>query len=123
MNSTLSLTYTLLYFEALRACHAVGLEPLIGFLHQSTYGRASLACDLMELCRTKADKWVLSLFKSQTLKESHFLRKEGTACLLSKSGRKIYFENLMLHLPLWRSQLRLNSERLARYIDKLEASD
>ncbi|MFA0465427.1 CRISPR-associated endonuclease Cas1 [Vibrio breoganii] len=123
VNACLSLTYTLLYFEALRSCYSLGLEPMLGFLHQSTFNRASLACDLMELGRARADEWVVSLFNSQTLVPSHFKTTEDKGCMLGKIGRKIFFENLMLQLPACRKRLRRNACWLARFIDAYERGE
>jgi CRISPR-associated protein Cas1 len=118
VNSVLSLSYTIMHFEALRACYAHGLEPLIGFLHQPTYYRPSLACDLMELSRHLVDRWVYQLHSSQTLRVDHFTWQQGQKCLLTKTGRKIYFEQLMTVLPTWRKQIRRHANFLTKYIDK-----
>src|SRR6185437_5789258 len=62
VNAALSLAYTLLHFEAVRAAQAAGLDPLLGTLHQPAYGRESLACDLIEPLRPRLDAWVWGLF-------------------------------------------------------------
>lgn len=46
VNACLSLAYTLLHFEAVRAAHAAGLDPLLGFYHRPAFGRESLACEI-----------------------------------------------------------------------------
>lgn len=51
VNSLLSLGYTLLTYEAFSAVASVGLDPYIGFFHTDTYGRPSLALDVMEELR------------------------------------------------------------------------
>lgn len=50
-NSLLSLGYTLLTYEAFSAAASVGFDPYIGFFHADTYGRPSLALDIMEELR------------------------------------------------------------------------
>lgn len=95
VNACLSLTYTLLHFEAVRAAHIAGLDPLLGFYHRPAFGRESLASDLIEPLRPHADGWVWRLFRERTLRVEHFSR-EGDACLLGKAGREIfyrYYEN------------------------------
>ena len=59
VNTCLSLGYTLLHYDAVRACHIVGLDPILGFYHDISFGRESLACDLMEPLRPLMDRWVL----------------------------------------------------------------
>ena len=41
VNASLSLTYTLLHFDAVRAAHGAGLDPMVGFYHRPTRGRES----------------------------------------------------------------------------------
>jgi CRISPR/Cas system-associated exonuclease Cas4 (RecB family) len=48
VNALLSLGYSMLAKELTGICHAVGLDPFLGFMHQPRYGRPALALDLME---------------------------------------------------------------------------
>jgi CRISPR-associated protein Cas1 len=59
------LGYTLLHYDAVRACHIVGLDAKLGFFHEISFGRESLACDLMEPLRTELDRWVWQLFRER----------------------------------------------------------
>ncbi len=90
LNALLSLGYTLLHFDAVRAVHQVGLDPAIGFLHEPEYNRESLACDLIEPLRPQVDAFVLSLFRRRDLRREHFSMQQG-ACRLSKSGRGHFY--------------------------------
>lgn len=90
VNAALSLAYTLLHFDAVRASHAAGLDPLIGFYHRPAHGRESLACDLVEPLRPQADAWVWSLFRERTIRVEHFSMDKG-ACLLGKAGREAFY--------------------------------
>nr|MBP8111225.1 CRISPR-associated endonuclease Cas1 [Agitococcus sp.] len=47
INAVLSLTYSLIHYESIRCLTAVGLDPLIGFYHDLSYKRESLACDMV----------------------------------------------------------------------------
>ena len=91
VNACLSLGYTLLHFEAVRAAYAAGLDPFIGFFHETAFGRESLACDLIEPLRIKVDAWVWELFRSRTLRAEHFRQDKG-ACVLDKAGRAHFYE-------------------------------
>jgi CRISPR-associated protein Cas1 len=90
VNVALSLGYTLLHFEAVRACHVAGLDPMIGFFHELDFGRESLASDLIEPWRPRIDAWVWEQFRTRHLREDHFTR-EGDACLLGKAGRQHFY--------------------------------
>jgi CRISPR-associated protein Cas1 len=91
VNACLSLGYTLLHFEAVRAAHGAGLDPFIGFFHEPSHGRESLACDLVEPLRGRLDAWVWEMFRSRTLRGEHFVEDKG-ACLLGKAGRRHFYE-------------------------------
>lgn len=90
VNAALSLVYTLLHFDAVRACYTAGLDPLVGFYHRPAHGRESLACDFIEPLRPRADRWVWSLFRDRTLREENFTLDKG-ACLLGKAGREAFY--------------------------------
>jgi CRISPR-associated protein Cas1 len=90
VNAVLSLGYTLLHYEAVRACHIAGLDPIIGFYHRLDFGRESLASDLIEPLRPAVDGWAWSRFRGRGLREEHF-RHDGDACLLGKTGRAHFY--------------------------------
>jgi CRISP-associated protein Cas1 len=52
VNVLLSLGYTLLYNQTFAAINIVGLDPYLGFFHQTRHGHATLASDLIEEWRT-----------------------------------------------------------------------
>jgi CRISPR-associated protein Cas1 len=113
VNAVLSLGYTLLHGEAVRACQTAGLDPLIGFFHELDPGRESLACDLVEPLRPRVDAWVWSLFRTEALREDHFDR-HGEACLLGKAGRGHFYAAFESLAPLPRRWLRRVTRRLAQ---------
>jgi len=114
VNACLSLAYTLLHFEAVRAAHMAGLDPLLGFYHRPAVGRESLASDLIEPLRPHADAWVWEMFRSRSLRAEHF-GKEGKACLLGKAGRKIFYQAFEKFARAPRRMLRRQCHLLARY--------
>lgn len=92
VNAVLSLAYTLLHSEAVLAAHAAGLDPVLGFYHQPSYGRESLACDLVEAHRPEVDAFVLASFNQQRLRPDDFsTRADG--CLLGKAGRARFYQS------------------------------
>jgi len=90
VNAVLSLGYTLLHAEAVRACYGAGLDPIIGYYHALDFGRESLASDLIEPLRPLVDAWVWELFRSRHLRADQFTR-DGDACLLGKAGRQGFY--------------------------------
>jgi CRISPR-associated protein Cas1 len=90
VNAVLSLGYTLLHYEAVRACHGAGLDPIIGYYHSLHFGRESLACDLIEPLRPRLDAWCWEQFHGEQLRADHFTR-DGDACLLGKTGRQRFY--------------------------------
>lgn len=92
VNACLSLGYTLVHFEAVRAAFAAGLDPFLGFFHEIAFGRESLACDLIEPVRPQVDVWVWNLFRTRVLRAEHFNVDKG-ACLLGKAGRGHFYEH------------------------------
>ena len=120
VNACLSLTYTLLYYESLRTSYSAGLDPFLGLLHQISYGRASLACDLTELMRHEAEQWIYNLFRLQIIKHEHFSIDKNGACLLTKTGRKHYFDQYSIVINPWRNRLRKLGLRWAKTIDLME---
>ena len=119
VNAVLSLTYTLLHGEAIRALSSHGLDPAIGTLHEPDYGRNSLACDLQELLRAEVDEWVLKLMK-ETFRPVHFGKSDEKGCLLNKQGRSIFFPLFQVRARSWRIRCRLLAWR---FVEQLEASD
>jgi CRISPR-associated protein Cas1 len=97
VNAILSLSYTLMYHEAVNALKIHGLDPALGFYHQACYGRQSLACDIIEPVRPYLDKWIWRLFAHQTLTTAHFCYQDN-ACFLNETGKPIYYKLFFFHI-------------------------
>lgn len=115
VNACLSLAYTLLHFEAVRAAHAAGLDPLLGFYHRPAFGRESLACDLIEPLRPAVDEWIWRQFSIGQLRPEHFGSDKG-ACLLGKAGRGHFYAGWEHFARAPRRWLRQACSRLARQL-------
>lgn len=73
VNAMLSFGYVLLMNEVLTACHVVGLDPYLGFLHMDRYGRPALALDVMEELRpVLVDSVVLALINKRMVEPEDF---------------------------------------------------
>jgi CRISPR-associated protein Cas1 len=113
VNALLSLGYTLLHVDAVRACHVAGLDPMIGFYHRPAFGRESLACDLVEPLRPRLDTWVWHLVRARTLREEHFATS-ASGCQLQKTGRARFYAEYETAARPWRRWLRSRCAALAR---------
>lgn len=113
VNVCLSLSYTMAHLQAVQSCASAGLDPMLGFYHRPSFGRESLASDLIEPLRPAIDLWVWELLRSRTLREDHFSLDKG-ACLLGKAGRAIYYAEWEHSSTLWRRWLRGQCQALAR---------
>jgi CRISP-associated protein Cas1 len=77
VNALLSFVYTLLTNEVLSAVKAVGLDPYLGSLHAVSYGRPSLACDLVEEYRVwLGDRLVLGLMNRKAIRPDDFVYRD-----------------------------------------------
>lgn len=76
VNALLSFVYTLLTNEVLSAIKICGLDPYMGSLHEISYGRPSLACDLVEVYRAPiGDRLVLNMINWKMVKPDDFVIK------------------------------------------------
>ncbi|MGV6817464.1 MAG: CRISPR-associated endonuclease Cas1 [Thiotrichales bacterium] len=119
VNACLSLAYTLAHGSAVQSCHIAGLEPLAGFLHDPSFGRESLASDLMEPLRPHIDQWILELLQQRVLDEAHFY-EDGEACLLSKAGRGRFYAAWESRAPALQRWLRLEARALNQHLQNIE---
>ena len=89
VNALMSFVYSILTSDCIAALQGVGLDPYVGFMHTDRPGRASLALDLVEEFRpTIADRFVLTLINTGTIKPSQFDIRENSGVFLSEDGRK-----------------------------------
>jgi len=90
VNALLSLGYTLLGGEMLRAVQAKGADPALGFLHGMVPGRESLVLDLIEPLRPSVDLVVLAML-DDLIVPTHFAYSERDGCRLNKNGRGLFY--------------------------------
>lgn len=92
VNALLSLGYSMLCKELTGICHAVGLDPFVGVLHQPRYGRPALALDIMEEFRPLiADSLAVSALNRGEIGLSDFIIS-ADGVHLNENGRKAYWE-------------------------------
>ena len=85
VNAMLSFGYTLLTNVVFAACHVVGFDPYVGFLHMDRYGRPALVLDLMEELRpVLVDSLVLALINRNMVDPEGFEEGLGGGCRMSQ---------------------------------------
>lgn len=128
VNALLSFAYGLLAKDLTIICHAIGLDPFLGFYHQPRFGRPALALDLMEGFRPLvADSAVLTAINTRMVGEGDFLRA-GQSVALTPKGRSAFIrafeqriDTLVTH-PLfgyrvtYRRVFEIQARLLARYV-------
>ncbi len=116
VNACLSLAYTLVHAETVKAIRSAGLDPLIGFYHELLFGRESLACDLVEPLRPRMDEWVWGLFRERAIRVDSF-SETSEGCLLGKQGRRSFYASYETIAPHLRKQLRRMLRLVVRALD------
>jgi len=90
VNALLSFGYVLLTNQVASAVSVVGLDPYVGYLHSSQFGKPALALDVMETFRPLVvDSVVLTLLNTGMLSRDDF-REELGAWQLTERGRRTF---------------------------------
>ncbi|MBC7227416.1 MAG: type I-D CRISPR-associated endonuclease Cas1 [Thermoflexales bacterium] len=94
VNALLSFGYVVLMNHVASAVHIVGLDPYVGFLHSSQYGKPALALDVMEPFRPLiVDSVVLTLLNNRALKREDFVEELGS-WRLTDEARRLFLTKL-----------------------------
>ena len=122
-NSVLSFLYTLLSYKVEGYVVQEGLDPAVGVLHELSYGRNSLVCDLMEEFRVPmGDAIACSLFNRNQLSSTDFqapddwdefddkypvyLRKEAIKTVVesfeNKLQKEVFYPRIGHSIPYWK---------------------
>ncbi len=124
VNVILSLSFTLLHAEAVRALFSIGFDPMLGVYHRPCFGRESLACDLVELFRPLAERWIWALFADEILRPEYFTMENTQSdlpCMLGKRGREVYYAHYQDAARGWRRLMRRVARNwLARLYEDLK---
>ena len=89
-NALLSFLYTLLSYRVETAIKACGLDPYVGVLHDLSYGRKSLVCDLMEEFRIPlCDMVACSIANRGQIRQEHFVADSEASMPVSMTNDAI----------------------------------
>ncbi|MFN3346422.1 MAG: CRISPR-associated endonuclease Cas1 [Candidatus Bipolaricaulaceae bacterium] len=93
VNAMLSFGYTLLSTMVYAACHVVGFDPYVGFLHMDRYGRPALVLDLMEELRpVLVDSLVLALINRGQVEPEGFETGLGGGCRMDRKTLRVFLQ-------------------------------
>lgn len=90
VNALLSLSYTLLTGLGVQQVEGAGLDPWLGFLHETAPARPALALDVVERFRPAVDGFVVSTL-DRVLGPADFSDSERDGCRLRKEARARFY--------------------------------
>jgi CRISPR-associated protein Cas1 len=129
VNALLSFAYSILTRDLTIVCHAIGLDPFVGFYHQLRFGRPALALDLMEGFRPLiADSAVLSVINTGMVTRGDLVQVGASVGLTSKGRSALIrayeqrMDQLVTHPVFgyrisYRRVLEVQARLLARYLE------
>jgi CRISPR-associated protein Cas1 len=129
VNALLSFAYSILTRDLTIVCHAIGLDPFVGFYHQVRFGRPALALDLMEGFRPLiADSAVLYAINTGMVTRADVVRVGDSAGLTSRGRSALIrayeqrMDQLVTHPVFgyrisYRRVLEVQARLLARYLE------
>ncbi len=122
-NALLSLGYSLLGTELGGLLEGLAFDPHLGFLHGVSYGRLSLALDLLEEFRSPVvDVFTAELLNKGVFRVGDFTEMEGEQVHLRPEALRRYFVSYEAHLrgegrrTEWRIVMRQQAEKLRRCV-------
>ena len=109
INALLNYCYTLAGIEATIACHAMGLDPGLGVLHNDKPGRDSMTWDLVEPVRPLIDQYVIDLVRTHTFSRRDFHETRTGQCRILEP----LTHDLAATMPRWAELLAPHAETVA----------
>ncbi len=71
-NASLNYMYGMGYAAVEKTIILSGLDPNAGFYHADSYGKPTLAFDIIEMCRPTIDKTLVSIFNKRIVRDDWF---------------------------------------------------
>jgi len=90
LNNVFNLSYEILKYKVYRALIKAKLEPYLGYLHSTQFGKPSLVCDLQEIYRYLIDDFLIRY--CQNLKKKDFVVKTEVISK-NRTGKRIFLNN------------------------------
>lgn len=126
VNTLLNYGYAFLESRCRASINAVGLEPSIGFLHETAQPKYPLVYDLQEPFRWMIDKTVISCIEKEMFEKNDFFFTDNYVLRLRYQAIKILLEELRAYFNSkakynnkqysWDIILKLKIKEVAKYI-------
>jgi CRISPR-associated protein Cas1 len=109
INSLLNFGYHLLFTRLNALVRGLGLNPYLGFLHESGDRYETLVCDLQEPFRANVDRMILTLINQRSVKPEDFEDTRRGLRLTGAASRSfvLAFERMLARVPRGRSGMPL----------------
>jgi hypothetical protein len=98
VNAVLNYLYTIAATECRIACFALGLNPLLGFLHNDGKNSEPLVYDLLETVRPLIERWTREFFARETVCKDMFKETVMGVCKIAPGE---FLKELTATGPLW----------------------
>jgi len=119
VNALLSFVYTLLTNEVTSAIQSCGLDPYMGSLHEISYGRPSLACDLVEEYRVfLGDRLVLGLINRKALDPDDFIFRQSSQTAYTDEKEMKARRPVEMRPPIRRAFVAAYEQMMKRVVDR-----
>ncbi len=86
-NAALNYIYGVAYSTIEKIIILSGLDPNAGFFHSDSYGKPTLAFDIIEMFRSDLDKTIIALFTKHQVSDIWFDMENMDGIYFSKTGR------------------------------------
>ncbi|MFC1506394.1 CRISPR-associated endonuclease Cas1 [Thermoproteota archaeon] len=127
INVLLNYGYSFLETQCRKTLNTVGLEPTIGFLHETKQVKYSLTYDLQEPFRWLIDTTVISCIENQEFNRKDFYRMDNYVLRLRPESVKRFLDLLRIKFNssafykdknyCWDTIIQLKTQELARFIN------
>ena len=98
INALLNFGYFLLYSRLNAEIRGQGLNPYLGFLHETPDRFETLVADLQELFRPHVDRLVVRLINLKVIRAEHFADLQERGMRLSREGTQLFVQHFQREL-------------------------
>jgi CRISPR-associated protein Cas1 len=126
VNALLNYGYAILETQCRKALNSVGLEPTVGFLHETRQTKYALVYDFQEPYRWLVDSTVISCLESGRFGKTDFCRMDNYVLRLKPEAVKRLIDALRIKFNSavryegksysWDTLIRLKAQKLSNYI-------
>jgi CRISP-associated protein Cas1 len=97
VNALLNYGYAILESEIRKGINSIGLDPVVGFLHELSASKTPLVYDIQELFRWIIDFSVIQLLEEKKLKKSDFIVTENYHIRLREDTAKMLIDKIRIN--------------------------